>query len=52
VLDTHLDKPASDLRMLGFDMLNRNGYPDEKLTRRMLTHTVAIRAACSLTPAW
>jgi uncharacterized protein with PIN domain len=31
VLDTHLGQLASYLRMLGFDTLYRNDYPDEEL---------------------
>ncbi len=31
VLDVHLGKLASDLRMLGFDTLYRNDAPDEEL---------------------
>jgi uncharacterized protein len=31
VLDTHLGKLAAHLRMLGFDSLYRNDYPDEEL---------------------
>ena len=31
VLDTHLGRLASYLRMLGFDTLYRNDYPDDKL---------------------
>jgi uncharacterized protein with PIN domain/sulfur carrier protein ThiS len=33
VLDTHLGQLASYLRMLGFDTLYRNDYPDEELAR-------------------
>jgi uncharacterized protein with PIN domain len=33
VLDTHLGQLAAYLRMLGFDTLYRNDYPDEELAR-------------------
>jgi uncharacterized protein with PIN domain/sulfur carrier protein ThiS len=33
VLDTHLGKLAAYLRILGFDTLYRNDYPDEELAR-------------------
>lgn len=33
VLDTHLGRLATYLRMLGFDTLYRNDYPDEELAR-------------------
>jgi uncharacterized protein with PIN domain len=33
VLDTHLGQLAAYLRMLGFDKLYRNDYPDEELAR-------------------
>jgi uncharacterized protein with PIN domain len=33
VLDTHLGRLAAYLRMLGFDTLYRNDYPDEELAR-------------------
>ncbi len=33
VLDTHLGKLAGYLRMLGFDTLYRNDYPDDELAR-------------------
>jgi len=33
ILDTHLGRLASFLRMLGFDTLYRNDYPDDELAR-------------------
>lgn len=33
ILDTHLGRLASYLRMLGFDTLYRNDYPDDELAR-------------------
>lgn len=33
ILDVHLGKPARWLRMLGFDCLYRNDYPDEEIIR-------------------
>ncbi len=33
ILDVHLGKPARWLRMLGFDSLYRNDYPDEEIIR-------------------
>jgi uncharacterized protein len=49
VLDTHLGKLANQLRMMGFDTLYRNDYPDDELadvssqeTRILLTRDIGL----------